>query len=549
MSARRGPRKLLGQVSRQVGSRVQRRVRPSPTTSVDQVVSQAALGPAAPSSGGLAASTPADGAPARSFPPSRAARVSVRRMPERAAHADAPPDGVPRWIRKYGTIAWLLIGIVIVVGMVVFATSRIQIVFIAVFISLVVTSVLDPVVTWLARYVPRGLATVLALLGSFLVVAGLFTYVISSVAGQWESLANRFSDGIDTILKFFESGPLPFHFTQAEINDAINQAVAQATTYVQQNAGDLAGQVLSNAGAVALVFTVMALSLFLTIFFLARGGWMWRWFLNQLPAKNRNRTHVAATAGWYTFSGYARGTMIVALADGIMAFILLSIVGVPLAAPLSVLVFIGAFIPLIGAPAAMIIAAVVALAANGFVDAIIVTIGVALIGQIEGHILEPLVMGKQVSLHPVVVALGVTAGTFLGGLLGAIIAIPVLAVTWAVYSAIRSVDPPMEEMPAAPARGDTALGGGGRGSDDFRSAVEAGTTSEDVSSEVGRETAGPTAGGSAAGAGGRGAGVRVPAHPARAQPVPVHRPFVRRPPAKTSRPENTPADDAEQPTS
>ncbi|WP_052437088.1 hypothetical protein [Georgenia sp. SUBG003] len=88
----------------------------------------------------------------------------------------------------------------------------------------------------------------LALLGSFLVVAGLFTYVISSVAGQWESLANRFSDGIDTILQFFETGPLPFHFTQAEINDAINRA-SRRRPYVQQNAGDLAGQVLSNAGA------------------------------------------------------------------------------------------------------------------------------------------------------------------------------------------------------------------------------------------------------------------------------------------------------------
>jgi len=538
-------------MSRQVGRRVQRRVRPTSPTSLDQVISQAALGPTAPSSSGgvsatsagSAASAATDGTPARSFRPSHAARLSVRRMPERAAHVDAPADGVPRWIRKYGTIAWLFIGIVIVIGMVVFATSRIQIVFIAVFISLVVTSVLDPVVTWLARYVPRGLATVLALLGSFLVVAGLFTYVISSVAGQWESLAKRFSDGIDTILKFFESGPLPFHFTQAELNDAINKAVAEATTYVQQNAGDLAGQVLSNAGAVALVFTVLALSLFLTIFFLARGGYMWRWFLNQLPTRNRERTHAAATAGWYTFSGYARGTMIVALADGVMAFILLSIVGVPLAAPLSVLVFIGAFVPLIGAPAAMIIAAVVALAANGFVDAIIVTIGVALIGQIEGHILEPLVMGKQVSLHPVVVALGVTAGTFLGGLLGAIIAIPVIAVTWAVYSAIRTVEPPMEEMPTVPARDGVGLSGGSRGADDGRYEVQ--VRAEGERSEVSQGSASePWA--TAEATGERTTGQRVPAHPARVQPVPVHRPFVRRPPTLSPRrPAGTPADDAE----
>ncbi|WP_341360784.1 AI-2E family transporter [Georgenia sp. M64] len=430
-------RRLLGQMGRQL-RRAPLRYRPSRPSSVDQVVAQPHV--AADTRPPLTLTMPA-----RAMRPSTAGRLSVRRMPERAAHASFPDDGVPRWLRKYGTIAWFLIGVVIVVGMVVFATSRIQAVFIAVFLALVVTSVLDPVVTSLARHMPRPLATVVSLLLSFAIVAGMLTYVISSVAGQWESLATRFSDGIDTILEFFETGPLPFHFSQAEINDAINEAIAAATSYLQENATDLVGQVLSNAGSVALVFTVLALSLFVTIFFLARGEVMWRWFLTQLPARNRERTNVAATAGWYTFSGYARGTMIVAFADALMAFTLLTIVGVPLAAPLSVLVFIGAFIPLIGAPIAMIVAAVVALAAEGFVAALIVTIGVALIGQIEGHILEPLVMGKQVSLHPVVVALGVTAGTFLSGLLGAIIAIPLIAVTWAVYSALRSVEPPLDD--------------------------------------------------------------------------------------------------------
>src|SRR5659263_736950 len=145
-----------------------------------------------------------------------------------------------------------------------------------------------------------------------------------------------------------------------------------------------------------------------------------------------------------TASGAASGTPTI---NSIMAFILLLIVGVPLAAPLAVLVFVGAFVPLIGAPAAMVVAAVVALATGGFVKALIVTVGVALIGQIEGHILQPLVMGKQVSLHPVVVALGVTAGTFLGGLFGAIIAIPLLAVVWAVFDQLRNADPPLRELP------------------------------------------------------------------------------------------------------
>ena len=379
---------------------------------------------------------------------SAAGRLAVRRLPERARHAERDSLEVPRWLRRYGQAAWLLIGIVIVVAMIVFATTRIQAVFIAVFLALVVTSVLYPVVSLLARAMPRPLATAITMLGALGVIAGILTYVISSVAGQWENLANQFGDGIDQIFEFLESGPLPIHFTQAEIYDWINGLVAQAQQYISDNAGDLAGQVLSNAGAVALLFTILALSVFVTVFFLLRGGGMWRWFLNQLPARSRENVHRAASSGWYTFSGYARGTVIIATADGILAFILLAIVGVPLAAPLAVLVFIGAFIPLIGAPLAMIIAAVVALAAGGFVDALIVTIGIALIGQIEGHLLQPLVMGRQVSLHPVVVALGVTAGTFLAGLLGAIIAIPIIAVIWAVYSALHEPDPPIEgELP------------------------------------------------------------------------------------------------------
>ncbi|MEE6283020.1 AI-2E family transporter [Georgenia sunbinii] len=385
----------------------------------------------------------ADAARPRMPRPTTTGRLTVRRMPGRAVSQRDQVD-VPRWLRRYGQMAWLSIGIVIVVAMIVFATTRIQAVFIAVFLAMVITSVLYPIVRALSRYMPRGLATAVTLLGSVLVVAGIFTYVISSVAGQWSTLADQFSAGVDRIFEFLEDGPLPIHITQAEIVDAINTMVAQAQEYVAANAGDLVSQVLSNAGTVALVFTILALSVFVTVFFLSRGEDMWRWFLNQLPARSREPMHRAASAGWYTFSGYARGTMIVASADGIMAFVLLLIVGVPLAAPLAVLVFIGAFIPLIGAPLAMIIAAVVALAAVGPLAALIVTIGIALIGQIEGNLLQPLVMGKQVSLHPVVVALGVTAGTFLGGLLGAIIAIPLLAVIWAVYSALHEPDPPLE---------------------------------------------------------------------------------------------------------
>src|SRR5699024_719663 len=139
----------------------------------------------------------------------------------------------------------------------------------------------------------------------------------------------------------------------------------------------------------------------------------------------------------------ARGTVIIAFVDGVLAFIVLLIAGVPLAAPLAVLVFIGAFIPLVGAPAAVIIAMIVGLAANGPLHAVIVAIFIARIGQFEGHVLQRLVTGRPVSLHPVVVALAVTAGTLVAGIPGAIIVIPIVAVVWAVYSRLRTVDPPM----------------------------------------------------------------------------------------------------------
>lgn len=372
--------------------------------------------------------------------PSRVSHGAPRRLPESAAHA-APSgtDGTPLWLRKAGGYAWRLIAITIAIAMVIFAVLQVQVVVIAVFLALVVTSVLDPLVSAMSKVMPRALATALSMILSAAFFLGMLTYVVYSVTMQAPKLASQFNDGISQIMDFLENGPLPFTIT----NDDITGWISDGQKWLIEHSGDIAGTVFSNVGGVFEVFTILALGVFTTVFFLAVGPQMWVWFLNQLPARSRLKVHGAAGAGWYTFAGYARGTVIIAVIDGILAYILLSIVGVPLAAPLSVLVLIGAFIPLVGAPAAMIVAAVVALAANGPVAALIVTLGIAGIGQVEGHLLQPLIMGRQVSLHPVVVALGVTAGTFLGGLIGAVVAIPVIAVTWAVYSKLHTKEPPL----------------------------------------------------------------------------------------------------------
>ena len=346
----------------------------------------------------------------------------------------------PQWLRVVAGWSWRVLVVIAAVALVFWATSRVLLVFIAVFVALVFTAVLRPVVDVLDRVMPRALATAVSMVLGLLVVAGLFTYVGVSVAQQWASLGEQFSTGLAALVDLTES--LPFEVRLSA--DDLQSYLEQGRDWLADNSSTVAGQVVSSAGSVVQVFTVLALALFCTAFFVTRGTEMWTWFLNQLPARMREPWHDGGGVAWYTFSGYTRGTVIVAAADGVLAAIILLLAGVPLAAPLAVLVFIGAFIPLIGAPLAMVVAMVVALAANGPLNAIVVGIGIALIGQFEGHVLTPLVMGKQVSLHPVVVALAVLSGTLVAGILGAVIAVPLVAVAWAVFSSVRQVDPPTD---------------------------------------------------------------------------------------------------------
>ncbi|GAB3174189.1 AI-2E family transporter [Myceligenerans halotolerans] len=358
----------------------------------------------------------------------------------------AAGDPVPGWLRTGAGWSWRLIVLLAAVAAVFWLTWQVQLVFIALFLAMVFTAVLNPVTDLYERAMPRPLATGLAMLSGVVVVGGLLTYVIASVAGQWERLALQFSSGIDQLVALIESLPGPFEFEVTQPS----QWLGNLSGWVRENSEELAARAAEGAGSVVEAFAALALAIFCTVFFLASGASMWRWFLGQIPAVHRRRWRESAAAGWYTFSGYTRGTVIVAVTNGILAGIFLAILGVPLSAPLAVLVFIGTFIPIIGAPLAMIIAAVVALAAEGPLTALFVILGIAGIGQLEGHVLQPLIMGRQVSLHPVVVALAVTCGTLISGVLGAVVAVPLVSVAWAVFSALRRGPEGDDDGDAAP---------------------------------------------------------------------------------------------------
>ena len=201
-------------------------------------------------------------------------------------------ESVPAWLRTTAGWSWRLLMIVAAVALIFFATAQVQLVFVAVFLALVITSVLRPVTDFYAKVMPRGLATGLAILSALLFIAGLLTYVITSVAGQWQSLADQFSNGIDQIFEFLENGPLPVTITA----DDVNGWIENGRQWLAEHGGDIASQAAASAGSVFEAFAAIALAIFCTVFFLAKGKDMWTWFLNQLPSRSRDSWKIAGGA-------------------------------------------------------------------------------------------------------------------------------------------------------------------------------------------------------------------------------------------------------------
>ena len=363
------------------------------------------------------------------LPPQR-----VERRGARPSSSDARKPLIPRWLAQAGYGSWAIIGVLIVISAVVFAIAQATPVFIAIFVALLLTAILNPLTNYLNRWVNRWIAVFAALFAFIGTFVALMTLVVSSIAGQWPNLLSEVSNGLGKLSDLVARLHLPFQIPLNDLSHLNETLIAQGKNFIASNWSGLLSETLANVSNAAVVASVLVLAFFITVFFLHSGGQMWDWFVSLLPYHRRKITNRAAQAGWSTFSGYARGTMLVAGTDGLFAGIFLQCIGVPVAPALGILVFIGAFIPLIGAPTAMILAMIVALAAKGIITAAIVGLGIALIGQIEGHILQPLIMGHQVSLHPVVVGVGVMVGTFTAGLLGAIIAIPIIAVAWAIFA-------------------------------------------------------------------------------------------------------------------
>ena len=344
-------------------------------------------------------------------------------MTERAETASVA-GSLPRSVQLSAAWSWRLLLIVGSTAAAFWLISFFKVIVVSVAIALLLTVLLSPMAVWLrnrARF-PRVLAAAASVVGLIAVVAGLLTLAGNSIANGFSNLANQAGAGVDKLTSWLSDGPLQIGAAQL---DAYRTQISDS---ISQNTSSLLSGALSVTTTLGHVATGTLITLFCTLFFLMDGGRIWAWLIGLLPRAAREPAHQAGRRGLVALGAYTRTQILVALVDAIGIGIGAAILQVPLALPLATLVFIGSFIPIVGALVSGSVAILVALVAHGPFVALAMLAVVLLVQQIEGHLLQPLLMGHAVSLHPVAVILAVAAGSMAAGIVGALFAVPVVAV-------------------------------------------------------------------------------------------------------------------------
>ena len=312
-----------------------------------------------------------------------------------------------------------------------YVVARLDTVVIPLGLALLASAMLLPLVDWMQRRgVPRAAAVVVVIIASIGVVAGIMTFVVEQFIEGLPQLGDQFTTSINDVQRWLADGP--FHISQ----DQISQASENLVKVIQDNQAAVTSGALTTATVIGEILTGAALTLFILIFFLYGGDQIWEFVTRLAPTGARRRIRLAGSQGFGSLVGYVRATVAVAAADAIGIGAGLAILGVPLALPLASLVFIGAFIPIVGAFLTGFVAVFIALVTKGWLTALI-TLGIVVaVMQLEGHVLQPLLLGRAVRLHPLAVVLAITVGILLAGIVGGLLAVPIVAV---LNTAVRSL--------------------------------------------------------------------------------------------------------------
>lgn len=337
------------------------------------------------------------------------------------------PASSTYWSDTFGRIAIRVLQSLLVLAavvVVVYAGIQLKLVVIPVLIALIVASALRPLVRVLEKAMPRTAAAVLSLLAGVIIFGGIITFAVIQVQSQFAALQKSVATGIDQVGDFITNGP--FDISAAQIEGA-RKALIDFVTSAQFSSGAIAGVSVAVSLITGVVLTVIVL-----FYFMKDGPYIWDFLISPFNPDLHARARRAGDSAVQSLGGYVRGTTIVAFVDALFIGIAMVILQVPLAIPLAIVVFIGAYIPLVGATVAGIIAALVTLVTVDLGSAIVVAIVVIVVQQLEGNFLSPVVLGRSLKLHGLVVLLALTAGTILGGIIGTLLAVPTAAVAWAV---------------------------------------------------------------------------------------------------------------------
>ncbi|OYP15622.1 AI-2E family transporter [Streptomyces sp. FBKL.4005] len=362
-----------------------------------------------------------------------------------------PAEAVPWGVRVAAEAGWRLLVLAGTVWVLMRVISAVQLVVFTFVIALLVTALLQPTVARLTRRgVPRGPATALTAISGFVVIGLMGWFVTWQVMENIDTLSTQIQSGIDDLRNWLLKSP--FHVTDKQINQ-IAQNLREA---IGANADQITSAGLEGVQVIVEALTGILLVFFSTLFLLYDGKRIWEWFLKLVPAAARPGVAGAGPRAWQTLTAYVRGTVLVALIDAIFIGIGIYFLDVPMAVPLAVFIFLFSFIPLVGAVASGALAVIVALVTQGVFTAVMTLVVVLAVQQIEGHVLQPFILGRAVRVHPLAVVLTVAAGGMVAGIGGAVVAVPLVAVTNTVVGYLRRYSQEVQGNPARPEVEDEA---------------------------------------------------------------------------------------------
>ena len=373
-----------------------------------------------------------------------ATRASVREARQQGADGYDPPnlappavpvaveptvasrddESVPRPLRVAAAWSWRMLVIAAAAAAVLYVVGRLKQVIVPLAIALLLSALLAPAVGWLNRRVrlPRSLAVAIVLITGLAAVIGTLTAVVTQFVNGLPGLARNAAAGIQQIQNWLRRGPL--HLSNSQLSSAADAA----QKWLDSHREVLTSGALSTATTAIDVLASVLLVLFTTFFFLRDGRRIWRFVVLIVPPAAREPLHRAGEASWATLVSYVRATVLVAFIDAVGIGLSLVVLRVQFAFPLAALVFLGAFVPIVGATVSGAVAVLVALVTRDPITALAVLIAVIAVQQLEGHVLQPLIMGRAVAIHPLAVIVAIATGLVLAGIIGALVAVPTVAV-------------------------------------------------------------------------------------------------------------------------